>query len=803
MKPTSGRLSSIGSSQVVMIDGHTTRTLEFRKIVSLIRGKCLTVYGGAEVDGIGPLDNKAEIEQSLAEISEMKDIVNFGTPFPLCRIENDGRDLLSKAQVEGNFLDPQEMLLILELVEISSGLNGYDEDGRDKYPLIDDYLCRLRAFPELAADIKRTVDEDGNVRDKASPALRKVRADLWEGRRKIVGRLEGILSARVKQTGWQDDVITQRNDRYVIPIPSSRYRGDMGILHDRSQSGATLFIEPKETVELNNRINLLLQEEKAEVRRILLALTAEIARRSESLLENTRLIGTLDRLHAAALFSNQIKGNRPMIVAESSVDLVDARHPLLIVQLGSVSEVVPISIGLDQLRQVVLVTGPNTGGKTICLKTVGLSVLMALSGLHIAADEKSQVGLFRDVFADIGDEQSIELSLSTFSSHIRNIIRGLVKASARTLLLFDEIGAGTDPKEGSALAEAIIVHAIERKARLIATTHYSQLKMLAMEHTEVENASLEFNRETLGPTYRLRMGLPGSSYAVEIAGRLGMPDSICRNAARLRGSDEKSLDNLVASIESELARIKIDRKELSERLARAREHEEEYRRLADRLKAEVDAEKQKALDETERFLAETRREVESLVAKIRKSQASQKAVHDFHENLRKREKGAVRRAEELRQQPPGSIAFQPGDSVRIISLGKDGEITVLVGKERARVSVGNIVTTVELRNLALAESAHPPEALRRAAGYSIEETVRPEIHLRGMTGDEAIEQLDRYLDRAVMAGLHQVYVIHGKGTGTLQRLLTNYLKGHPEVASLRMGDWNEGGAGVTIVKLKE
>ncbi len=786
-----------------MIDGHTTRTLEFPKIVSLIRGKCLTVYGGAEIDRIGPLDNKSEIKQSLAEISEMKDIINFGTPFPLRRIEDDTRDLLSKAQVVGNFLDPPQMLLILELVEISRGLNGYDEDGRDKYPYIDDYLRQLRAFPELAAEIRKTVDEDGNVRDRASSDLKKIRVDLGTSRSRIVNRLEGILRARVKQTGWQDDVVTQRNDRYVIPIPSSQYRGDMGILHDRSQSGATLFVEPKETVELNNRINLLIQEEKAEVRRILLALTAQIALQSEPLFENTRLIGTLDRLHASALFSNQIKGNRPMIVAESSVDLVDARHPLLIVQLGDVSKVVPISIGLDQSRQVVLVTGPNTGGKTICLKTVGLSVLMALSGLHIAAGEKSKVGFFRDVFADIGDEQSIELSLSTFSSHVRNIIRGLVKASSRTLLLFDEIGAGTDPQEGSALAEAIIIHAIKREARLIATTHYSQLKTLAMEHAEVENASLEFDRETLGPTYRLRMGLPGSSYAVEIAGRLGMPDSICRKAAQLRGSEEKSLDNLVESIESELARIKTDRKELGERLDRAREHEEKYRRLADQLKAEVDAEKQRALEETERFLAETRREVESLVAKIRKTQASQKAVRDFHENLRKREKGALSRAQKLTEQSPGSIAFQPGDSVRIISLNREGEIMELVGKERARVRVGNVVTTVELRNLAPAEGVHSSEPPKRVTDYSIEETVRPEIHLRGMTGDEAIEQLDRYLDRAVMAGLHQVYVIHGKGTGTLQRLLTNYLKSHPEVASLRMGDWNEGGAGVTIVKLKE
>jgi len=785
-----------------MIDQHTIKTLEFPKIVSLIAGKCLTRFSHDEIDRIAPMSSIELMRRRQAEISEMKDIIRFGEHFPLYRMETDCRELLKRAQVEGAALDGKEILEVHELVRSSISLREYGPEERAKSPLVSEYLDGIRAFPELREQINKAIDEDGQVRDNASPKLKGIRRDLADSRRHIVARLESILTNRSKRAGWQDDVVTQRNDRYVIPIPSNMYQADRGILHDRSQSGATLYIEPKETVELNNKINLLMQEEQAEIIRILRELTGEIGRRSDALIENTRMIGRLDFLHGAALFSIQIDGHAPEIVDEAVVSLVDARHPMLIVQLGEVSKVVPTDIALGDGRQVVLVTGPNTGGKTVVLKTIGLSVLMALSGLHIAADEKSRIGRFENLHADIGDEQSIELSLSTFASHVKNIISGLRTASTDSLLLFDEIGAGTDPKEGAALAEAIILHTIKEGATLVATTHYSQLKTLAMDHPEVENASLEFDRETLAPTYRLHLGLPGSSYAVEIAGRLGMPESICRRAAQLRGTSERSLESLITSIEAELARIKEDRKELSERLEKARRMEEFNRARSEELRLKSETGRDERLGEAERFLTDTRREIERLVAEIRETQASKEAVQGFHHALHQKQKQLSQRRKrpKARRAPDGSIAV--GDRVQVLSLNKEGEIEQLLGDDRAKVRLGNVTTTVELRNLAKVDSSDKKKPPATFIGATPDDAISPEIHLRGMTVEEAMEALNRFLDRAVIAGLHQVYVIHGKGTGKLRKGLTTFLNDHPEVESLRLGDWNEGGAGVTIVKLK-
>jgi len=617
--------------------------------------------------------------------------------------------------------------------------------------------------------------------------------------------MEQIISKRPKQAGWQDDVVTQRGDRYVIGVPSSQYRTDIGILHDRSQSGATLFVEPAETVELNNSINMLYQEERQEIVRILKALTAEIALRADALIENCGLIGTLDAIHACADFSIAINGNQPAITDEPSFNLIDARHPLLIVRLGGVDKVIPTGLGINDGRQAVLVTGPNTGGKTITLKTVGLSVLMAQSGLHIAAGEKSEVGIFRDIFADIGDEQSIELSLSTFSSHISNIIQGLNSAGSDCLLLFDEIGVGTDPKEGSALAEAIILYAVDRGARMVVTTHYSQLKTLAMEHPEIENASLEFDRETLSPTYRLRLGIPGASYAVEIAGRLGMQDSICERASGLLGSGERSLDALIASLQTELADIRKDKTELTERLEKATELEQRYRQQTEHLRREIEDEKKQALDETISFLDHTRKDVEKLVADIRRSGADKKAVKEFHKRLRESSDKARQHRDAMKPKSLDHSVYEKGDAVEIISLNQQGVVEELIGNSKARVKVGNIFTTVELRNLRRIDKPGGPT--RSSYKSDLDQFpgggFNPEIHLRGMTAEEASEKLQRFLDHAVINGVTQVYVIHGKGTGALREKLTKYLRAHPEVASMRLGDFNEGGAGVTVVKLKE
>jgi len=788
-----------------MIEQHTLETLEFPKIIASITGKCLTAYGPAVIASIKPLFDREAIDSRQTEIAQMKDIINFGSAFPLSRLE-DCTEILKRSSLEGVFLDPHDILQVLELVEVSIDMHGYDKEEREKSPAIDDYLRRIRAFPELKKEINRAIDESGNIKDNASSKLKHIRLDLADSRRAIINRLERILAGQRKQAGWQDDVITQRSGRYVIPVIAGQYSHNQGILHDRSQSGATFFVEPNEAVELNNRINQLGQEERLEIDRILRAITAEIALRTEALQENCRLIGILDFLYAAAKFANQIKADRPIIRDESGFQLREARHPLLILQRGGLDGVVPLTISVNDSRQGVLVTGPNTGGKTIALKTIGLIVLMAQSGLPIPADEKSEIGIFQSIFADIGDEQSIELSLSTFSSHVGHIIRATENISPDSLLLFDEIGAGTDPKEGAALAEAIILHVMERGAKLIATTHYSQLKTLPLEHPEIENASLEFDRESLAPTFRLQLGIPGSSYAVEIASRLGMHPQICEKAASLLGVSERSLTDLIASLESELARIREDKTNLADRLVKVKKLEEFYRIQTEKLQKETDAEKKKALAETEELLDRTRKEAEKLVADIRKTQASKQSVRELHRRLRSTGGQAAHlRAmiESERRDAKEPVRFEEGDTVNVLSLNQEGEIEKLIGTEKARIKIGNITTVVKLRNLEKLSVKDRTARTSPGTTYDAEQASSPEIHLRGMTVEEALDALDRFLDNAVVSGLTQVYVVHGKGTGTLRRSLSEYLKQHPEVAEIRLGNWNEGGAGVTVVKLKQ
>jgi len=786
-----------------MIDNHTLSILEYPKIIARIREKCLTPFGAEEVDRFAPMFDRELIERRLNEVEQLRDIFRFGQAFPLYQME-DSRDLLHQATVEGSFLEPLEIREVLALVEVSISLCNYDRDNRDRFKDIVPYLTQVRAFPELQKEIVRTIDEEGQVRDNASVQLRRIRSNLREAKARIISRLEGILSKSQKHEGWQDDVITQRNDRYVIPVLAGEYKSDQGILHDRSQSGATLYVEPKETVELNNRVNMLFQEERAEVMRILRALTAEIGQRIDALLGNVVIIGKLDALYAAAKLAADIGANKPKLHDSPCFDMHDARHPLLILQQGSPKNVVPLSLALNGDRQAVLITGPNTGGKTIALKAIGLLTAMTQTGLLVPLNETSTLGIFRKLYSDIGDEQSIELSLSTFSSHIRNISQAVSSVDENSLALLDEIGAGTDPKEGAALAEAIILDMVKKGARVIASTHYSQLKTLALEHPEIENASLEFNRETLAPTYRLLMGIPGASYAVEIAGRLGIPESICRHANHLLGTSERSLSDLIASLEAELKQVRADRVNLTERLAKVDALERKYRSRIEQFDKDIDQRREKALADAQSLLDNSRRDLEKLVAEIRRSQAQPEAVKQAHQFLKEtgeRLAHTRQRGQPQRPKPARLDRFAVGDMVRIISLDREGELTQLIGNDKARIQVGSMTTTVPLRDLErrAIPGGRSTAPIPRSPSKS---DLNPEIHLMGMTVEEATFALDKFLDEAVVAGLQQIYVVHGKGTGALRKNLTQYLKSHREVESLRIGDWNEGGAGVTIVKLK-
>ncbi len=782
-------------------DLHTLDVLEYPKIKSILRGLCLTPYGQNRVDEIAPLFDIEIIRCKLDEAAQMRDIVRFGEAFPLSQMD-DITASITKSKTPGIFLDPSEMLKIKDLLEITDDLSQYRRDDRANFPRISDYLNRLKTYPEIIKHISKTIDRDGSIFDDASARLKQLRMDIFDTKRKIVNRLEHILADRHKSPGWQDDTITQRDGRYVIPIVAGQFRADSGIIHDRSQSGATLFVEPSETVELNNKLGLNLQDERLEIDRILREITAKIGAVAEPLAVNCEIIGVLDAIHAAALLAVKTDSLRPRINSGAVLDIRFARHPLLMYYSKDRSAVIPNDISLGNGRLAIIVTGPNTGGKTVLLKTVGLMVLMVQSGLLVPADESSEFGLFGNIFADIGDEQSIELSLSTFSSHIRQIIFAVRNATERTLILLDEIGAGTDPKEGAALAESVLQKLVALKSKVIVTTHYSQLKTLPMLHPEMENASFEFDRKTLKPTFRLLTGIPGASYAVEIAHRLGMPDDIADNATRLLGKGERSLTGLIESMESELTILKKDKVALEEKLKNAGQLEDFYHQQVNKLKEEADSARKAHLQELDSLLNSTRIEVERLVKEIRESKASQETVRQTHTFLKESRTKVDKLKSKYTPKSPPTETLQPGDTVAIESLRKEGEFVEMIGGDRARVRIGNILMTLNISDLKKITDFKTTPAVNSNIGMRDLTAPGPEIHLRGMTVEEAREALDKFLDSALMTGLKQIYVVHGKGTGTLRKTMTEFLKKHPAVDSLRLGNWNEGGAGVTVVTLK-
>jgi DNA mismatch repair protein MutS2 len=783
-------------------DKHTLEVLEYPKIISILKGLCLTPYGMDLLGRVAPSTDIESIRTRLNEVSEMKDIVLFGEAFPISRLE-DTTDLIRKSKTEGMRLEPKSILQIRELMEVAGALHGYARSERVNFPSVAEYLADLHPFPEILREIDKAIDKSGEILDSASAALKRLRSDIYSLKSHIAGRLERILSRRQKSPGWQDDTITIRDDRYVIPVIAGQFRPDSGIIHDRSQSGSTLYVEPNEIVESNNRLGLLVQEERLEIDRILRRITSMIGESSSKLLSNCEIIGILDFLHAAANFSIKTDCSRPVVSPDNKLNLVKARHPLLLYHTRDRETIIPNDFRLDRSRLVMIITGPNTGGKTVALKTAGLLVLLAQSGLHIPATPDSDIGIFGNVFADIGDEQSIELSLSTFSSHIRQIIYAVRHAGPNSLVLLDEIGAGTDPKEGAALAEAIILRMVDLKAKLIVTTHYTQLKTLPTMHPEIENASFEFDRESLRPTFRLYTGIPGGSYAVEIARRLGMPEEITGQASQLLGTGERSLTNLISDLEKELSALREDKISLEERLKSAADLEAHYHHQIEKLENEVGEIKKEHLEELETTLNESRAEIERLVKSIRESKASGETVKRAHHFLREQREQLDKLKARHRPKSAPTGKLEKGDTVLVLPLKKEGEFVEYAGEDRARIRIGNMMSTVSVGDLK--KIVEDQDHVRRSrGGVNVREMTAPgpELHLRGMTVEEAKEALDKFLDSAVLHGLTQIYVIHGKGTGTLRKQLSQFLKAHSAVASFRLGDWNEGGAGVTVVQLK-
>ncbi len=794
------------------MDSKHWTTLELPRILEHLAAHASFSAGAEKARSLTPSTVPEEIRARLATTTEARAFLSLHPQTDIGGAR-DVRPLVEAAR-RGIVLTPPDLLDVSQTLQAGQKMQRIVFRHGESFPHLAEIAAHIAPCSDVVEAIERALDERGEVRDDASPALARIRADLRTAHDRLLTRLQRIISSPENAPFLQEPIITMREGRYVIPLKADFKGRIRGIVHDRSASGATLFIEPLAVVELANTWRELQVQEEQEVQRILAALSARIAQYGDEIEGTVEALADLDLAFARARYADELEAAEPTLLdGQRTPDgarlrLIRARHPLL-----DPATVVPIDVVLDGDTHVLVITGPNTGGKTVTLKTVGLLVLMAQSGMHIPADPTSALPVFEAVYADIGDEQSIEQSLSTFSSHLTNILSFIGRADERSLVLLDELGAGTDPGEGSALARALLETFRQRGAVTLVATHYPELKAYAQLTPGVRNACVEFDPETLQPTYRLTIGIPGRSNALAIARRLGLDEGIVRRAEALIAPQDRQTERLLADLhrlrleaarardEAYAARAEAQRLagELRERLARI---DEERAAILEEARREALAELERVREEA-RALRQQLRHIEMTATRPAPSpetppELPSQAVAAVEGELERLAEGvdeSLRPPEQL--VPTGPL--HAGDTVWVQSLRATGEV-LSVEEDEAEVRVGALRVRVPLRELERRAAQPPP--VETTVRYR-PPTVSLRLDLRGQTVEEALEQLDRHLDAAALAGLPWVHVVHGKGTGALRHAVRDYLRRHPLVRSYRPGEDGEGGDGVTIVILKE
>ena len=787
------------------------QTLEFYKITERLAGHAASAGGRKRCLDLVPMQKLSDITAAQTETADaLSRVYRRGSLY--LGGAKDVRPSLKRLEV-GSSLNIMELLDLCTLLETAAKAKQYarQNDGREEEPdTLDPLFSALEPCARLSQEIRRCILSEEEISDDASPAQRSVRRSIRTANDRIHSTLSGMVNGSAR-TYLQDAVITQRNGRYCIPV-KAEYRSQVpGMIHDHSSTGSTLFVEPMAVVRLNNDLKELYLKEQEEIEHVLEQLSQEAASCTESIAQDYEILTELDFIFAKANLAREMKATCPVFNEKRQILIKEGRHPLL-----DPSKVVPVTIRLGQEYDLLIVTGPNTGGKTVSLKTTGLLTLMGQAGLHIPAAQNSQLAVFDEVYADIGDEQSIEQSLSTFSSHMTNIIRILKEASLNSLVLFDELCAGTDPTEGAALAIAILSHLHKMGIRTMATTHYSELKVFALSASGVENACCEFDVETLSPTYRLLIGIPGKSNAFAISSKLGLPDFLIEDARGHLSEQSESFEDLLADLESSRRTIEQEQEEI-------REHKEEIRSLREALEK-----KQEKLDaQRDRILREANEQARKILQEA-KDYADQ-TMKDFHKfgkagisasemeaeraRLRERMKKTEKALSQPKEQKPRR-ALKPsdihlGDTVRVLSLNLQGTVSSLPDARGSLfVQMGILRSQVKLSDLELVEEAviTSKQFQKSSTGkikMSKSASVSTEINLIGMTVDEALAHLDKYLDDAYLAHLPSVRIVHGKGTGALRKAVQGLLKRNKYVKSYRLGEFGEGDAGVTIATFKQ
>ena len=777
------------------------KTLEYDKIRAMVAERTQCCTGRELAEAMEPVFTNGEAASQMALTAEAeKLLIRTGRSpaegFP------DLRGCLKRVHA-ALYLSPGELLGVARCLKAIRLCKEALESAED-CPLLGNLAQWLQAHRSIEEEIGRCIAGEEEISDGASPALLRIRRSMRIANDRVRERLGNMIRSATFQKYLQEPLVTIRNGRFVLPVKQEYRQNVPGLIHDQSGSGATLFIEPTAVVELGNEYKKLLGEEEEEIQRILSELTALCAPYSQDILEGLGILGQVDLAFAKARLGREMEGVQPEMDQQGFLRIIKGRHPLI-----PKEQVVPIDVWLGEEFTTLIITGPNTGGKTVTLKTVGLFALMAQSGLFIPAQTGSRLPVFQAVYGDIGDEQSIEQSLSTFSSHMTNIVEILKQADAGALVLLDELGAGTDPVEGAALAMSILEELHSRGCRTVATTHYSEIKAFALTRAGMENASMEFDVDRLCPTYRLFIGIPGKSNAFEISKRLGMEERLIEKAREyLKGEDVK-FEDVISGAEAQRRLAEEERRlAAAERDATAKLREEMEKQRA-RLEGERETLRAKAREDSRRLVNETREEMEKLVAAIRAipgldQRAADRVIQRSRDALRKREADLAEPLEK-KSQAPGAAPKQvrPGETVRILSL--DQKATVLSpadAKGDVQVQAGIMKLTVKLKDLRLIQDTAPTKGVGKVQ-LDTQRQGGLELDVRGKLVDEAILEVDRYIDNCLMSGLDQVSIIHGKGTGALRAGIQDYLKRDKRVKSYRMGAYGEGDAGVTVVTLKK
>ena len=786
------------------------RVLEYDKVIHMLEQKATSDPGRQLCRDLVPMTDLAQIEQAQTETADaltrifQKGSLNFGSNKPL--------GMCLRSLEIGSTLSSEELLRIAGLLENTARVKNFGRSDKDKeqQDSLTEYFHCLEPLAPLSKEIRRCIIDVDEIADDASPTLKKIRRSMVLTGEKIHNQLNSMVNGSVRNY-LQDAVITTRDGRYCIPV-KAEYKGQVpGMVHDQSSTGSTFFIEPAAVVSLNNQLRELEIEEQKEIAVILANLSAEAGAHTLEIAENQRIMTQLDFIFAKASLAMDQNASRPLFNDEHIVRIRQGRHPLL-----DRKKVVPIDVELGKNFDLLVITGPNTGGKTVCLKTVGLFTLMGQAGLHIPALDRSQLSVFTEVFADIGDEQSIEQSLSTFSSHMTSIVSILAKADADSLCLFDELGAGTDPTEGAALAIAILNYLHDRGIRTMATTHYSELKIYALSTKFVENACCEFDVETLRPTYRLLIGIPGKSNAFAISKKLGLSDEIIEAAKEQIDEQDVSFEDVISDLEKSRVTIEKERREI-----------EDYKKEIEALRHKLQ-EKNDKIDQTrDRILREANEKARDILREAKDTAdetirifqkagpgASMKDLEQARQKLRSNIDDKNSKLSVAAKDKPKAPALKPeqlkkGDAVRIVSMGLKGTVSSLPdAKGNLFVQCGIMRTSTNIKDLVRIEEATitTPTMSKTNTGklrMSKSFSVSPEINLLGKTVDEALAALDKYLDDAYLAHLENVRIVHGKGTGALRKAIQQHLKRIKYVKSFRQGEYGEGDAGVTIVEFKK